>query len=173
MVKLRWVVRDLLREKPDMKIIIFANYRSTVARINRLLRADGIKSEILIGQAMREGVGLSQEEQIKTLRRFAHGEFNVLVGSSISEEGLDVVATHTAIFYDQVSSAIRKIQRRGRVGRQIPGRVIFLITRGTRDQAYYWTAFRREKLMKGVLYEMRQKGMRRKKTLLDWTRGGE
>jgi Fanconi anemia group M protein len=168
--KIKNIVKDLVREKKDIKIIIFANYRSTVDKINELLKREGIASEILIGQATRERVGLTQEKQIETLRRFAGNEFNVLVTTSIGEEGLDIVATDVAIFYEAVASEIRTIQRRGRVGRQTFGKVIFLITKDTRDEAYYWAAFHKEKRMKGILYDMKERKRldRRKGTLIDF-----
>jgi Fanconi anemia group M protein len=166
--KLLFIVKDLIRKNPKTKIIVFANYRSTVDKINSFLSKEKIKSEILIGQAIRRRKGMSQEEQIKTLRRFGKGEFNVLVGTSISEEGLDIPAVDYAIFYEAVPSEIRVIQRRGRVGRQTAGKIIFLITKGTRDEAYYWAAFHRERKMKGILYNMKKRKTLEKRNLLDW-----
>jgi Fanconi anemia group M protein len=168
--KLVNIVKDLLREKSNSKIIIFANYRATVDKIKSILLSNGVSTEILIGQATKEGKGLTQQEQIETLKRFSDGEFNVLCTTSIGEEGLDIAATDVAIFYEAVPSEIRTIQRRGRVGRQTFGRVIFLITKGTRDEAYYWAAFRKEKKMKGILYDMKEKGVKEKRTLIDWTK---
>lgn len=165
--KLQEIVKNLVQEKPDIKIIVFANYRSTVDKINQLLKNNSIKSEILVGQATKEKKGLTQQEQIEVLRRFSEKEFNVLVGTSISEEGLDVPAVDFAIFYEPVPSEIRAIQRRGRVGRQVAGKTIFLITKNTRDEAYYWAAFHKEKRMKGILYDMKER-MNKKKTLKDW-----
>jgi len=169
--KLLYIVKDFVKEDPRVKIIIFANYRFTVDKINGLLKNNGIKSEILIGQAIKEGKGLTQQQQIEIIKKFGDGEFNVLVTSSIGEEGLDIVATNYAIFFEPVASEIRVIQRRGRVGRQTAGKVIFLITKGTRDEAYYWAAFRKEKKMKGILYDLKKrKRLDKKRSLLDWTK---
>jgi len=163
--KLVYIVKDLLRENPSNRIIVFANYRSTIDKINEVMRKNGIKSEILIGQAMKGGKGLSQKQQIEILNKFLNCEFNVLSASSIGEEGIDYFAD-VAIFYDAVPSEIRELQRKGRVGRKKAGRVIFLLTKKTRDEAYYWAAFHREKKMKGILYDMKRKSKR--KTLMDW-----
>lgn len=168
--KLIHIVKDLVKEDPKVKIIIFANYRSTVDKINELLNKNAIKSEILIGQATKERKGMTQQEQIGILRRFANNEFNVLIGTSISEEGLDVPAVDCAIFFEAVPSEIRAIQRKGRVGRQTAGRIIFLIAKDTRDEAYYWAAFRKEKKMKGILYDLKERKLDKKKTLLDWVK---
>lgn len=165
--KLIEIVKIFVQEKPDVKIIVFANYRFTVDKINQLLRENGIKSEILIGQATKEKKGLTQQEQIDVLKKFSEKEFNVLIGTSVSEEGLDVPAVDFAILYEPVPSEIRSIQRRGRVGRQMAGKIIFLITKKTRDEAYYWTAFNKEKRMRGILSSMKDK-MKKKKTIKDW-----
>jgi Fanconi anemia group M protein len=136
-----------------------------------MLEGEGIAAKEFIGQANKEGKGMKQEEQIRILRDFREGRFNVLVSTSIGEEGLDVPSVDYAVFYEPVPSAIRMIQRRGRVGRQMAGKVIFMITKGTRDEAYYWAAFHKEKRMRGILYDLqRGKRLDKKKTLLDWTK---
>src|SRR3989344_4401 len=152
LVKLKEIILGLVKENPRIKIIVFANYRTTVDKINKMILDAGIKSDILIGQTIKAGRGMSQDQQIETLKRFGEGEFNVLVGSSISEEGLDVPSVDYAIFYEPVASEIRTIQRRGRIGRQTTGKLIFLITKDTRDEAYYYSALHKEKKMKGILY---------------------
>lgn len=169
--KLKNVVKDILRENSNSKIIVFANFRATVDRIERILHDENISVETLVGQAIKEGRGMSQEKQIETLQRFSDNEFNVLVGTAISEEGLDVPFVDCAIFYEPVPSEIRAIQRRGRTGRAAPGKVIFLITKGTRDEGYFFAALRKEKRMKGILYDLKAgKKLERKKTLIDWVR---
>lgn len=169
--KVREIVADMLEKDPKSKIIIFANFRSTVDRIRKMLTDDGISTEILVGQAVKNGKGMTQDEQVDVLRRFREGEFNVLCGTSVSEEGIDVPAVDYAIFYEAVPSEIRAIQRRGRVGRQIAGKAIFLITKDTRDEAYFFASLNKEKKMKGILKNLQEgkKLEKRKKSLIDWT----
>ncbi|MEM5805326.1 MAG: helicase-related protein [Candidatus Aenigmatarchaeota archaeon] len=163
------ITKDILKEKPKAKIIIFANYRSTVEKIKNLLEENGIESEILVGQAVKEGKGMTQQQQIETIKNFSSGMFNVLIGTSISEEGLDIPAVDFAIFYESVPSEIRNIQRRGRVGRQTVGKVLFLITKDTRDEVYFWASLQKERKMKGILYDLKEKCMKKKKeSLLDF-----
>jgi len=172
MEKLKEIVKRLA--KPGVKIMVFANYRATVEKIRGMLEKEGVSARAFIGQqtkesGSKESVGMRQDEQIATLGDFRREEFNVLVSTSVGEEGLDVPAVDYAIFYEPVPSEIRQIQRRGRVGRQAAGKTIFLITKGTRDEAYYWAALNKEKRMKGVLQEMQAgRPLRRKKSLLDW-----
>jgi Fanconi anemia group M protein len=74
-----------------------------------------------------------------------------LCSTSIGEEGLSLPAVDMVIFYEPVPSEIRTIQRRGRTARTRPGRVIFLITKGTRDEGYYWSAYHKERKMRRIL----------------------
>ncbi len=171
MERLLSLVQDFLKIKPEAKLIVFANFRSTVDKIKSLLSESGIRSEILVGQAIKNGKGMSQEEQIETLNRFRSNEFNALVSTSIGEEGIDVPAVDYAIFYEPVPWEIRAIQRRGRVGRQAPGKVIFLITKDTRDEAYFFAALGKEKRMKKILYGIKEgKKLNKKTSLIDWVK---
>jgi ERCC4-related helicase len=164
------IVKGMISEDPRSRIIIFANYRNTVEKISQLLNSAGMKSEVLIGQAIMDGKGLTQQEQIDTLRRFYEGEFNVLCGTQISEEGLSIVDVSAVIFFEGVASEIRKIQRSGRTGRNAPGRVIFMLTKGTRDEVYHWVAARKERNMNDALHDMTERpSLHKRRVLKDWT----
>jgi len=152
--KLQEIVGREMENKKDVKIIVFSHFRDNIHNIYNLL--SGICFPvILIGQAGEKG--LSQKEQIDVIKDFNAGVFNCLIGSPIAEEGLHIPSADIAIFYDSVPSEIRTIQRRGRIGRTKVGKVIFLITKKTRDEGYYWTAHRREKKMKTILKQMQNK----------------
>lgn len=151
MGKLASLMSSYMSENPKAKVIIFANFRETVKEIVSILeKVDGVKPVAFVGQK-----SLSQKEQIRILENFREHKYNVLVGTSVGEEGLDIPAMDMAIFYEPVPSEIRSIQRRGRVGRQTLGHIIILITKGTRDEAYYWSSKSKEKRMKSLLYGMR------------------
>jgi len=167
--KILEIIRKILEKDSKSKIIIFANFRSTVDKVSKMFQKEGIPTEVLVGQAMKDGKRMTQDEQIDVLRRFKDGEFNILCGTSVSEEGIDVPAVDYAIFYEAVPSEIRAIQRRGRIGRQIAGKVIFLITKGTRDEAYFFSSLNKEKKMREILKNLQKnKKLERKKSLLDW-----
>jgi Fanconi anemia group M protein len=131
------------------RIMVFTNYRATAARLVEVLnKVDGVAAVRLVGQASRErDRGLTQKKQALVLDDFRAGTYNVLVATQIGEEGLDIVECDQVIFYDTVPSAVRYIQRRGRTGRKGPGKALILIAKGTRDEAYYWIAQRRERAM--------------------------
>jgi ERCC4-related helicase len=54
---------------------------------------------------------MSQEEQSAVLESFRNGEFDVLVATSIAEEGLDIPEVDLVVFYEPIPSEIRYIQR--------------------------------------------------------------
>src|SRR5438552_18540249 len=102
-----------------------------------------------VGQASRnsEDLGLSQNEQMQILEDFRDGKHNVLVTTSIGEEGLHVPDVDHVIFYEAAPSEIRMIQRRGRTGRTRQGKTTDLKPEGTIDEAYDWTSKRKEARM--------------------------
>lgn len=152
------IVKQQIFIKEDSRIIIFTNYRDTSMLVSEELRKiNGIKPARFVGQAKRgEDKGLSQKKQIEIIQKFRDGEYNVMVATSVAEEGLDIPATDLVIFYEPIASEIRTIQRRGRTGRKKPGRVVVLITKKTRDEAYYWSSRSKEKSMKRELEYLRE-----------------
>lgn len=149
MKKLKEVIKRELSNNRDIKIIIFSHYRNNIKKINKELK-DICNPVMLIGQKE----GLSQKEQIETIKNYEDGIYNCLITSPVGEEGLHLASADLAVFYDSVPSEIRTIQRRGRVGRVKIGRIKILLARGTRDEAYYYTARRKERKMKKILKNM-------------------
>ena len=137
------------------KVLIFTSYRDSVNVINETLHNMGIKSEILIGKA--GDTGLKQKKQIETVQRFREGETKVLVATRVGEEGLDISEVNLVIFYDNVPSSIRFIQRKGRTGRKAAGRLLVLIAKDTIDEAYYWIGQRKIKSAKQMGKKLSQK----------------
>jgi Fanconi anemia group M protein len=169
------LVMEQLRVNPTGRIIVFTQYRDTVDLIVAKLQLEGSRPVRFVGHATGDssGQGLSEKEQVQTLEDFKAGTYNVLVTTSIGEEGLHVPDVDHVIFYETVPSEIRTIQRRGRTGRTRIGRVTVLMAEDTVDEAYYWSSLRKEKRMHSILNMVRTKGVRtvkKKTTLLDYTR---
>jgi len=145
----RKLVSEQLKGSPDSRVIVFTNYRDTAEIVvNALSGVPGIVPIRFVGQASRrKDKGLTQKQQVEVLDKFRAGEYNVLVATSVAEEGLDIPSTDLVLFYEPIPSEIRSIQRKGRTGRQHKGRVIILVTKGTRDEAYYWSSKSKEKRM--------------------------
>lgn len=159
--KLEELIKEDFEKNPKTKIIIFAQFRDTVTTIaKRLNSISGVKAKVFVGQAKKTSSsgnsGLSQKDQQKIIQEFSSGQINILCATSIGEEGLDIPEVNAVIFYEPVPSAIRKIQRAGRTARLMPGKLVILVTKNTRDQAYYWAAFHREKKMYSAINSVKQ-----------------
>ncbi len=143
------ILLEQIGSDPNSRIMVFTNYRDTATSLLKFLKDEpAIRAVRFVGQSSRENdEGLSQKKQAEILQKFRSGEFNVLIATSVGEEGIDIPATDMVLFYEPVPSEIRSIQRKGRTGRARAGRVVVLMARGTRDEAYYWISDRKEKTM--------------------------
>lgn len=112
------------------RVIVFVNLRSTVQEIViELSHCEGLRVNQFIGQGVSkstsldvslssqqrkqgqgQGKGQSQVEQQKIVRAFNAGEYNVLVATSIAEEGLDIAEVDLIVSYDVVTSPVRMLQ---------------------------------------------------------------
>lgn len=143
------IVSEQLSKSPDSKIIVFTNFRETANIVKEALsEIPDIRPVRFVGQGSRnKDKGLTQKQQTEIIEQFRAGVYNVLIATSVAEEGLDIPSTDMVLFYEPVPSEIRSIQRKGRTGRFQTGRVIMLITKGTRDEAYRWSSQNKEKRM--------------------------
>lgn len=152
--KLKKLISILKKElkKSDSRIIIFTQFRDSVENIFQHCMAEDINAVKFFGQASRGSEkGLTQKKQKEIIKAFKNGEYDVLISTSVAEEGIDIPAVDLVILYEPVPSEIRMIQRRGRTGRKNLGRMFILITKGTRDESYYWSSINKEKQMKKQL----------------------
>lgn len=134
---------EILLENSGGRTLVFSSYRDSVDVIRASLEGAGISAAILIGKAGEEG--LKQKKQVETVERFRAGEYRALVSTRVGEEGLDISEVNLVVFYDNVPSSIRHVQRRGRTGRRDAGRLVVLIAEKTIDEAYYWIGRRKIK----------------------------
>ncbi len=156
--KLVDLLKQAGKEMPSHKAIVFCQYRDSAKFLASELIKAGMKASAFMGK--KEGVtAISQKE---TLEKFRGGEFDVLVATSIGEEGLDIPSVDSVVFYEPVPSEIRAIQRRGRAGRAKVGRVVVLLARGTQDQAFFFASKKREEKMKKTLRKMTEGGKPKK-----------
>jgi ERCC4-related helicase len=134
------------------RALVFTHYRDSARKVVEILNEGGIKAARFVGQAKREfDIGMSQEEQSTVLESFRNGEFDVLVATSIAEEGLDIPEVDLVVFYEPIPSEIRYIQRRGRTGRKSAGSVVILAAKDTIDEQYLYASKRRTEKMKEIL----------------------
>ncbi|KAI1312393.1 hypothetical protein F5Y03DRAFT_235890 [Xylaria venustula] len=122
----------------NTRIIVFSEYRDSAEEIVRVLNNKPlVRAAVFVGQAdSKRSGGMKQAEQIQRIQKFKDGEINVLVATSIGEEGLDIGQVDLIICYDASASPIRMLQRMGRTGRKRAGRVVLLLMRGKEEDNY-------------------------------------
>ena len=162
-------LKEILDSVPG-KALIFTSYRDSVDLIYNKLIELGVSAGILIGKAGEHG--LKQKKQIETVQKFRDGVFQVLVATRVGEEGLDISEVNQVIFYDNVPSSIRFVQRRGRTGRKDTGKLVVLIAKNTIDETYYWIGKRKMTAAKSMGKQMtkvleKNKGIESQKSGLD------
>jgi Fanconi anemia group M protein len=145
-------------EKPGDRVLVFANIRATAEVLVDRLRDRGYRAALFIGRAEgKHGPRMSQEEQMRTLKAFREGVYNVLVATSVGEEGLDIPECGLVVFYEPAVSGIRYIQRRGRTGRKLTGKAVILVTDKTVDEYYFREGYRRARRMDKILQQATKK----------------
>jgi Fanconi anemia group M protein len=158
MQKLIDIIIDEKEKNNKLKMIIFTQFRETAANISKKINEiNNIKSRVFIGQAKKDGAeGMNQKQQKRIIEEFSAGEIDVLCATCIAEEGLDIPEVNIVVFYEPVPSAIRAIQRAGRTARLMKGKLIMLITKKTRDEAFFYVSKYREKKMKSAIESIKE-----------------
>lgn len=148
------LLNQILKEDPKNKVIVFSQFRDTTKSIYEYCQENNIKALRFYGQASHENdKGLSQKKQIETIDAFKNEDYNVLISTSVAEEGIDIPSVDYVILYEPVPSEIRMIQRKGRTGRKHQGEMFILMTKGTVDESYYWSSQRKERAMKSNIID--------------------
>ncbi|ORY82115.1 hypothetical protein BCR37DRAFT_387579 [Protomyces lactucae-debilis] len=121
------------------RVMVFSSLRASTEVIIASLKRHHplVKATGFYGQSKGKGeTGMSQKEQLATIKKFKEGVFNVLVATSVGEEGLDIGEIDMIICYDTSSSPARMLQRMGRTGRKRSGQVFVLCTKGKEEMAF-------------------------------------
>jgi superfamily II DNA or RNA helicase len=141
-------LRDLWREAPDDKVIVFSSFKPTLNYLARRLAADGTVSELLHGSI--------DDDRSAVLARFAEPEgARLLLSSEVGSEGLDLQFARVIINYDLPWNPMKVEQRIGRVdrlGQKSPTvTVLSLLHEDTIDARIYERLYQRLELCKHAL----------------------
>ena len=115
---------DTFKNNPESKGIVFVRTREQAESINEWLSANEslneslaslkINSAMLVGKTRGEnGPTMSEEDQKSVVHEFRRGDCNVLVATSVAEEGLDIPQCNSVIRL-HMSGAKSKAQMKGR-----------------------------------------------------------
>ncbi|WFD03554.1 DNA helicase [Malassezia obtusa] len=132
---LRDVLAEHVARHADTRVMVFCSYREVVTELVALLQDAGLAATPFIGQATdkKGNRGFTQKVQEQILADFQRGTFQVLVATSIGEEGLDIGEVDLIVCYEAVRDSVRALQRVGRTGRMRDGCIVVLMTEGREE----------------------------------------
>ncbi|XP_046894879.1 probable ATP-dependent RNA helicase DHX58 [Hypomesus transpacificus] len=119
MAKLQSTLLEQFGAKDKSRGILFCKTRKSTNCLNdwvlnnRALQRSGIKAAVLTGAG--NGINyMTQNEQKETIRKFREGTLNLLIATSVAEEGLDIPECNLVVRYGLLTNEIAQQQASGR-----------------------------------------------------------
>jgi ATP-dependent RNA helicase RhlB len=106
------LLKDILRDEPIEKVMIFANRRDQVRRLYDHLKKDGYKVVMLSGE-------IAQDKRLKMLDQFKNGKQNIMIATDVAGRGIHVDGVSHVINFtlpEQSDDYVHRIGRTGRAG---------------------------------------------------------
>jgi ATP-dependent RNA helicase DeaD len=128
-------LRELLDERGNGSVVVFARTKVGVERLERQLLGLGYRVAALQGN-------LGQGQRERVLRGFRRGNPPILVATNVAARGLDILSIEQVINFDVPDSAELLTHRLGRTGRM--GRTGTAVTLLSPPEMNKWRAIERE-----------------------------
>ncbi|KAF9646833.1 hypothetical protein BDM02DRAFT_3180798 [Thelephora ganbajun] len=148
----------------DFQSIVFVEQRhvatSLAELINRLPNATGrLKCAVLLGHGATDNSaasikGMPTRVQGDVVRMFRKREVNVLLATSVAEEGLDFPACDLVIRFDPVQHMVGYVQSRGRA-RHHTSTFVILVEEGNAHQLARYQALKKSEPELRLIYQTR------------------
>ncbi|XP_051867639.1 interferon-induced helicase C domain-containing protein 1 isoform X2 [Pristis pectinata] len=121
LTKLRTTILQEFTKKRNSRGIIFTKTRQNAHALHEWIEENekfkdvGIKAHYLTGAGSNSQFKhMTQNEQKEVLSKFHDGEINLLIATTVAEEGLDIKECNFVIRYGLVTNEIAMVQARGR-----------------------------------------------------------
>ncbi|XP_030065688.1 LOW QUALITY PROTEIN: interferon-induced helicase C domain-containing protein 1 [Microcaecilia unicolor] len=121
LVKLRRTILEEFSKNDESRGIIFTKTRQSADALLQWIKENekfediGVKAHYLIGAGHNsEFKPMTQNEQKEVISKFSTGKLNLLIATTVAEEGLDIKECNIVIRYGLVTNEIAMLQARGR-----------------------------------------------------------
>ena len=104
------VLLDLVQKPSFEKVILFAETKRVVNKLNQQLMKSGIRSDVIHGNK-------SQSYRTKAINQFKKGKVKILVATDVASRGIDIKGVTHVINYQLPQTMDSYIHRIGRTGR--------------------------------------------------------
>ena len=156
-VRLWDLLRNELEKNPKARGIIFVDVRSIADAMAKSITShvdpaisSAVKPQIFLGRNNKSGpLRMSTSEQKDALEDFKKGNKNLLVATSVAEEGIDVQNCNFVVRVSARMTPLSMIQSRGRA--RYPDSSYYVLVAGSEDTRFLKNAVDGEKMMKKVL----------------------
>ncbi|CAO2580414.1 Antiviral innate immune response receptor RIG-I [Lemmus lemmus] len=114
------ILQEEYHLKPETKTILFVKTRALVDALKKWIEENPalgfLKPGILTGRGKtNQATGMTLPAQKCALEAFrASGDNNILIATSVADEGIDIAHCNLVILYEYVGNVIKMIQTRGR-----------------------------------------------------------
>ncbi|XP_041117899.1 interferon-induced helicase C domain-containing protein 1 isoform X2 [Polyodon spathula] len=121
LAQLRKTILEQFTRKGEARGIIFTKTRQSAIALHQWIQDNekfgdvGVKANYLIGAGHNSVVKpMTPAEQRDVIEKFRTGEINLIVATTVAEEGLDIKQCNIVIRYGLVTNEIAMVQARGR-----------------------------------------------------------
>ena len=138
LLQLKQLLLNSFQHQADTKAMIFVTEVESAYKmkewIERQPELKDIHPDVVIGQGhAHDSLRMSQGEQDRNIKFFREGKLNLLVATSVLEEGIDVPACNLVVRYQHVTNEISLVQSKGRA-RAAGSKCYAIIGKGTLKQ---------------------------------------
>ena len=138
LLQLKQLLLNSFQHQADTKAMIFVTEVESAYKmkewIERQPELKDIHPGVVIGQGhAHDSLRMSQSEQDRNIKFFREGKLNLLVATSVLEEGIDVPACNLVVRYQHVTNEISLVQSKGRA-RAAGSKCYAIIGKGTLKQ---------------------------------------
>ncbi|CAB1459418.1 unnamed protein product [Pleuronectes platessa] len=159
--KLRGKILHEFSSREEARGIIFTKTRFSAIALSNWIQGNpkfadiGVKAAYVIGGGDQSVVKpMTSAEQRDVLKNFHNGDVNVLIATTVAEEGLDIAACNFVIRYGLVTNEISMIQAEGR-GRAEDSTYTLVDVKNSGVAEKEWVNEHRKKMMNKAIEKIR------------------